>query len=220
MHGNLWRLAGLALIMTTLGPGCSGGDAFHEAGPLVLLSVEPVIEKPVSTDNLIPNPRYSEMYAGAPAPIGWVAPTDRDNSRIIRKPIPSQEGHFMIQQWWDKVRGPRGLADFFKTEMIHLKPKTRYRLAVTTINMNETSASVSVGQMTSAGSFSYLVRDLIVVEPAPKERRRHEAEFQTGVNGDVFICTHRNVNTTYDEAAGRAVLLWLDWSLVEVGPAA
>jgi len=122
----------------------------------------------------------------------------------------------MIQQAWDSQTGPRGLADFFKTEILHLKPETRYRLAVTGVDLSGTSASVSVATMEQDGTFSYVARDLLTIEAAVQGRQALEGEFKTGTSGDIFICTHRNAGTAYEDEAGRALVLWFDWSLNEL----
>ena len=203
----------LAFLFTLFIASCdrssSLNDAYPKAGQMRVVSYEGIAFER-DARNLIFNADFSLWHAGAPAPEGFFAPTDRSASRLQRRDPRGGPGRYSVDQRFFSSDKDHGYMDLFHTVVKGIKKDTIYELVIPMLVYDETTVSASMVAFDVSDNPVALYPSIITRPPDAERYSVYRAKIQSIHDGSLLIAVHTNEATKFE-----ARVVWHEWQLFE-----
>lgn len=176
-------------------------------GEMRVVSMER-IDRGGAAESLLTNGDFSQWWAGAPVPNGFIPPAETD-SVVERQPV--GEKQVMVQQW----KAPNvayNLVEMLRTETAPLKKGGRYTLRVTAAAPAGRVATFALWHQGEGGVWQPLALNFLSIQPAGVGVKTYAKSFTTERDGPLAIAATGAGATGAEHATA-----WLQWELVEEG---
>lgn len=200
-------VAGLILMAAGCSqPGATSAD-YPAPGEMRVVSTEPLSDGSSGAANLIANGNFSEWWAGAPVPTGFV-PAPNGYSIIER--VSNGQGGIACAQSWRKSDRKAGQPNRFYCEVPNIGPGKSFEFAVRAQSVEGCTATFDVYEVQAGEKY----KGLVIGAPVVPEDATAPTWFRTPVTtqegGRLVI-----LSSTVDEAVPPGKIIWHEWSLTD-----
>lgn len=197
----------ICILVSACGARDLSSNEYPLPGQMRILSVE-AAGRIYTTENFLRNGDFSVWQAGAPAPEGFRAPSDRKISFLMQQDARGGVGKYSVDQYWHSSDAGLSFNDMFSTIVDGVK-KGKYTLCVNAIVYDDSSASMSCMAVDSAGNALEEWRDIIKVEPGSGKPQKYCFEVDVKQDCSIIIAAHTNAQSQY-----RNRVVWLQWEFL------